>query len=92
MAAGAATGAIGLGNAIGQESGQKNGQETGNEKKRAKWQTAIDKGLKWVAKTQSKRGHWTASNYPTAMTALAGVALIASGSSPNRRRMSATAM
>jgi hypothetical protein len=41
---------------------------------------AIDKGLAWVAKTQSSQGHWTAGGYPTAMTALAGTALIASGS------------
>ncbi len=45
-----------------------------------KWDQAIDKGLKWVAKTQSSNGHWTASGYTTAMTALAGTALIASGS------------
>ena len=45
-----------------------------------KWEAAIEKGLKWVAKTQSSSGHWTASGYPTAMTALAGTALIASGS------------
>lgn len=46
-----------------------------------KWEKSITKGLDWVAKTQSKLGHWTASNnYPTAMTALAGTALIASGS------------
>lgn len=50
------------------------------EKKRARWEAAVEKGLKWVAKTQSKRGHWTASNYPAAMTALAGIALTASGS------------
>ena len=80
ITAAAATGSIELGDASGQEGGQKNGQKTDTDKKRAKWQTSIDKGLKWVAKTQSKRGHWTASNYPTAMTALAGVALIASGS------------
>jgi Prenyltransferase and squalene oxidase repeat len=55
-------------------------QDAAADKKRAKWQASIDKGLKWVAKTQSKRGHWTASNYPTAMTALAGIALTASGS------------
>jgi hypothetical protein len=45
-----------------------------------KWEAAIEKGLKWVAKTQSALGHWTAGGYPTAMTALAGTALIASGS------------
>jgi hypothetical protein len=45
-----------------------------------KWEAAIEKGLRWVAKTQSAIGHWTAGGYPTAMTALAGTALIASGS------------
>jgi hypothetical protein len=41
---------------------------------------AIDKGLQWVASTQSKLGHWTAGTYPTAMTALSGTALLGSGS------------
>jgi hypothetical protein len=46
-----------------------------------KWTTAINKGLNWVAKSQSSIGHWAAgNNYPAAMTALAGTALIASGS------------
>jgi hypothetical protein len=45
-----------------------------------KFDAAIEKGLKWVAKTQSAIGHWTAGGYPTAMTALAGTALVASGS------------
>jgi hypothetical protein len=45
-----------------------------------KVEQAIEKGLKWVAKTQSSLGHWTAGGYPTAMTALAGTALIGSGS------------
>src|SRR5687767_3974747 len=50
-------------------------------KKDAKWEAAIEKGLKWVAKTQSSIGHWTANGtYPTAMSALAGTALISSGS------------
>jgi hypothetical protein len=49
-------------------------------KRDASWETAIDKGLKWVAGSQSSLGHWTAGNYPTAMTALAGTALICSGS------------
>ncbi len=46
------------------------------------WKTAIDKGLKWMTGFQSRMGHWVASsgNYPTAMTALAGTALISSGS------------
>jgi hypothetical protein len=50
-------------------------------KKDPKWEAAIDKGLKWMAKTQSSVGHWHAGGtYPTAMTALAGTAFIASGS------------
>ena len=44
------------------------------------WKTSIKKGLDWVVRTQSSLGHWTAGNYPTAMTALAGTALICSGS------------
>ena len=50
-------------------------------KKDPKWEASIEKGLKWVAKTQSSIGHWTANGtYPTAMSALAGTALISSGS------------
>jgi squalene cyclase len=45
-----------------------------------RWQAAIDRGLAWVAKSQSRLGHWTAANYPVAMTALAGTALTCSGS------------
>lgn len=50
-------------------------------KKNPRWEKAIERGLSWVARTQSAtRGSWTASNYPTAMTALAGTALVCSGS------------
>jgi hypothetical protein len=45
-----------------------------------KTEESIRRGLEWVADTQSKLGHWTAQNYPTAMTALAGTALLSSGS------------
>jgi hypothetical protein len=45
-----------------------------------RFQKSADAGLKWVARTQSRLGHWTAGNYPTAMTALAGTALLGSGS------------
>ena len=45
-----------------------------------KHEDSIERGLNWIAQTQSKLGHWTAQNYPTAMTALAGLALICSGS------------
>jgi hypothetical protein len=55
----------------------------------------ISRGLDWLANTQSRVGHWSANEgrYPTAMTALAGVALLAEGSTttqgkyaPNLRR------
>jgi hypothetical protein len=45
-----------------------------------KWESAIDRGLSWLANNQSPRGRWTAGTYPTAMTALAGTAMLASGS------------
>jgi len=43
---------------------------------------ATERGLQWLAAHQSRRGHWTANNnrYPTAMTALAGIALLCEGS------------
>ena len=47
--------------------------------KNQKWESAIDRGLKWLAEHQSPRGRWTAGTYPTAMTALAGTAMLASG-------------
>jgi len=43
-------------------------------------ESSVTRGLQWVAQTQSKLGHWTAGSYPTAMTALAGTALLCSGS------------
>jgi len=49
-------------------------------KKVREWEQSIKKGLNWIQKTQSSLGHWTAGNYPTAMTALGGTALICSGS------------
>ena len=47
-----------------------------------KTQKLISRGLDWIASTQSRLGHWSAneSRYPTAMTALAGTALLAEGS------------
>jgi hypothetical protein len=49
-------------------------------KKDPRWEKSIENGLRWVARNQSKLGHWTAANYPTAMTALGGTAMICSGS------------
>lgn len=43
---------------------------------------AVERGLDWLAARQSTQGHWTANdgNYPTAMTALAGMAFLCEGS------------
>jgi len=45
-----------------------------------RWDESIEKGLDWLRRNQSTRGHWNTQVYPTAMTALAGTALIGSGS------------
>ncbi|WP_068132722.1 prenyltransferase/squalene oxidase repeat-containing protein [Roseimaritima ulvae] len=45
-----------------------------------RWTDATNKGLNWLSKNQSSRGQWNTQVYPTAMAALAGTALIASGS------------
>ncbi len=52
----------------------------------AKYQANIDKGLHWLAKQQFRDGHWEAQSgqYPVAMTALAGMALLAEGSTPHQ--------
>jgi hypothetical protein len=46
------------------------------------YRETIRKGLTWIAKEQKKDGHWGAQgdNYPVAMTALAGMALLCEGS------------
>ncbi len=52
------------------------------DKSEARLQHVISRGLDWVANNQSRLGHWTANEgrYATAMTALAGVALLQEGS------------
>ena len=51
---------------------------------------AVEQGLEWLAHTQSRLGHWTANDgrYPTAMTALAGIALASEGSTATQGRFS----
>ncbi len=53
-------------------------------------QRAIDRGLEYLARTQSRDGVWrsqgTMGEFPTAMTALAALALLASGSTPMEGR------
>ena len=51
-----------------------------NPANKDQWNAAIKKGLDWVAKQQSRSGGWPDKSYPVAITALAGTALISSGS------------
>jgi hypothetical protein len=44
------------------------------------WDSSVGKGLKWLASQQSRSGQWADDNYPTAISALAAIALICSGS------------
>ncbi|NBU41821.1 MAG: hypothetical protein EBS51_13685 [Planctomycetia bacterium] len=50
--------------------------------------SAVVRGLDWLVAKQSRRGSWTAneSRYPTAMTALAGTAMLMEGSTPTQGR------
>ena len=43
---------------------------------------AIARGLGFLARTQQKDGGWGAQSFPTAMTSLAGLALVAGGNTP----------
>jgi hypothetical protein len=51
-----------------------------------KYRPAVQKGLDWLVKQQHKDGHWTAQGgqYPISMTALAGMALLAEGSTARK--------
>lgn len=55
-----------------------------------KVQRAVSRGLDWLANSQSRLGHWTANEgrYPTAMTALAGVAMLCEGSTTTQGKYS----
>ena len=45
-----------------------------------RWKETIDKGLLWLASQQGRSGGWTHAMYTTAVSSLAGTALICSGS------------
>jgi len=45
-----------------------------------RWKETIDKGLLWLASQQGRSGGWTHPMYSTAVSSLAGTALICSGS------------
>ena len=56
----------------------------------AEIQASIDRGLAWLAQNQASDGSWRNAGgygtYPVAMTGLAGMALLAGGSTPTRGR------
>jgi hypothetical protein len=54
----------------------------------ARLDRVISRGLDWLANSQSPKGNWVANEgrYPTAMTALAGTALLAEGSTTTQGR------
>ena len=63
----------------------------GSRKARAamdpKIKSAVERGLDWVAKTQNRVGRWDAQGqYRVPMTALAGIALLAEGSTTTQGR------
>lgn len=57
-------------------------QEPAAKKRKADHDAVIDKGLEWLKKNQMADGHWEAQGgqYPTTMTALAGMAMLMEGS------------
>jgi hypothetical protein len=57
---------------------------------REKIDRAVERGLQWLAAKQSTQGHFTANdgNYPTAMTALAGMAFLCEGSTTTQGKYS----
>jgi hypothetical protein len=52
---------------------------------------AVPRGLDWLASHQARVGRWTANNgrYPTAMTAMAGIALLCEGSTTTQGKYAA---
>ncbi len=54
----------------------------------ARYQPNIDRGLSWLARQQHRDGRWESAggHYAVAMTALAGMALLAEGSTPHQGR------
>jgi squalene cyclase len=58
------------------------GAQAQDAKKKIDVDGTIEKGLEWLKKTQAADGHWEAQGgqYPTSMTALAGMAMLMEGS------------
>ncbi len=58
------------------------GQPARADETPAEYRSAVQKGLEWMARNQSKDGHWEAfgGQYPVTMTALGGMSLLMEGS------------
>ena len=56
------------------------GGQNRQAKRNDKLDDSIERGLKWLASKQSRSGGWIDDTYPTAISALAGTAMICSGS------------
>ena len=61
-------------------SADRSGQRCEAAERNPKWDAATRRGLDFLARTQSSRGQWNTPPYPVAVTALAGLALLCSGS------------
>jgi hypothetical protein len=72
--------AAGLGVGAGVATSAPRSASAASSKNNPRWEESIERGLHWLARTQSSRGQWNTQGYPTAMAALAGTALIGSGS------------
>ena len=55
---------------------------------KAEVRRVVDRGLEWLASQQSRRGRLTANNgrYPTAITAMSGIAMLCEGSTTTQGR------
>ncbi len=70
------------------ESGRTSAIDERTQRLLQKNQPHIDRGLAWLAQQQKRDGHWEANegHYPIAMTALAGLAFLAEGSTIRQGR------
>ena len=57
-------------------------KKAGDKDMKKRTEEAIERGLEWLKKTQAQDGHWEAQGgqYPTTMTALAGMCFLMEGS------------
>ena len=70
---------------VGAAAAQRPGSDSQTSAERV--EASIDRGLKYLERTQDRSGAWRATGYgayPTAMTGLAGMAFLGAGSTPTR--------